>query len=78
MGIILIQVVNPLLGANPQVRAVFPYTPFGGLSALLNSGNRAEDGFTLLPHWGGAVVLALWAFVPATIGVAYTMNRDIT
>lgn len=78
VGIIVIQVVNPLLGAIPKVRVVFPYTPFGGLSALLNSGDRAGDGFTLLPHWGGAVVLALWAFVPAAIGAAYTMNRDIT
>jgi ABC-2 type transport system permease protein len=78
VGIIVIQVVNPLLGAIPKVRAVFPYTPFGGLSALLNSGKRAADGFALLPHWGGAVVLALWAFIPAAIGAAYTMNRDIT
>jgi ABC-2 type transport system permease protein len=78
VGIIVIQVVNPVLAAIPKVRAVFPYTPFGGLSALLNSGDRGGDGFTLLPHWGGAVVLALWAFIPATIGAAYTMNRDIT
>ena len=78
VGIIVIQVVNPLLGAIPKVRAVFPYTPFGGVSALLNSGSRAADGFTLLPHWGGAVVLALWALVPAAIGAAYTMSRDIT
>jgi ABC-2 type transport system permease protein len=78
VGIIAIQVVNPLLGAIPKVRAVFPYTPFGGVSALLNSGERAADGFTLLPHWGGAVVLVLWALVPAAIGAAYTMNRDLT
>lgn len=78
VGIIVIQVVNPLVAAIPKVRAVFPYTPFGGLSALLNSAERAGDGFTLLPHWGGAVVLALWAFIPAAIGAAYTMNRDIT
>ena len=78
VGIIVLQVVNPLLGAIPKVRAVFPYTPFGGLSALLNNGDRASDGFTLLPHWGGAVVVAFWAFIPAAIGAAYTMNRDIT
>lgn len=78
VGIIVIQVVNPLLGAIPKVRAVFPYTPFGGVSALLNTGARAADGFTLLPHWGGAVVLTLWAFIPAAVGAAYTMNRDIT
>ncbi|HJQ43155.1 MAG TPA: ABC transporter permease [Jatrophihabitantaceae bacterium] len=78
VGIIVIQVVNPLIGAIPKVRAVFPYTPFGGLSALLNSEGRGNDGFTLLTHWGGAVVLLLWAFVPAIIGAAYTMNRDIT
>lgn len=78
VGIIVIQVVNPLLAAIPKVRAFFPYTPFGGVSALLNSGDPAGDGFTLLPHWGGAVVLALWAFVPAPVGAAYTMNRDIT
>jgi len=78
VGIIVIQVVNPILGAIPKVRAVFPYTPFGGLSALLNTGGRAADGFTLLPHWGGAVVLALWAFIPAAVGAAYSMNRDIT
>jgi ABC-2 type transport system permease protein len=78
VGIIVIQVVNPLLGAIPKVRAVFPYTPFGGVSALLNSGSRRADGFTLLPHWGGAIVLALWALIPAAVGAAYTMNRDIT
>jgi hypothetical protein len=78
VGIIVIQVVNPLLGAIPKVRVIFPYTPFGGLSALLNNGERAGDGFTLLTHWGGAVVLALWAFIPAIIGAAITMNRDIT
>jgi ABC-2 type transport system permease protein len=77
-GIIVIQIVNPFLAAIPKVRTVFPYTPFGGLSALLNSGERAGDGFTLLTHWGGAVVLALWAFIPAAIGAAFSMNRDIT
>ena len=78
VGIIAVQVVNPIVGAIPKVRTVFPYTPFGGVSALLNSSERKSDGFTLLTHWGGAVVLALWAFIPAIIGAGYTMNRDIT
>jgi hypothetical protein len=32
----------------------------------------------LLPVWGGVVVLLLWAFIPAVLGAAYSMNRDIT
>jgi ABC-2 type transport system permease protein len=27
---------------------------------------------------GGVIVLLLWAFVPAVVGAAFTMNRDIT
>jgi hypothetical protein len=32
----------------------------------------------LLHAPGGVLVLLLWAIVPAVIGAAYTMNRDIT
>ena len=80
VGIILMQVVNPLIAAIPKVRAAFPYTPFGGLSSLLTlkSSDRASDGFTLLSPWGGVVVLLLWAFVPAVLGASITMTRDIT
>ena len=64
VGIIVIQVVNPSWERSRRSEASFRTRRSAGLSALLNSGVRAADGFTLLPHWGGAVVLALWAFIP--------------
>lgn len=79
VGMIVLLVVNNLLLAIPGVKQVFPYTPVGGLAALLTvHGDRTNDGVTLLSPWGGVVVLLLWAFIPAILGASITMTRDIT
>ena len=36
------------------------------------------NGIRLLPVSGGVIMLLLWAFVPAVVGAAFSMNRDIT
>lgn len=79
MGVIFLLVLQNILVAIPGVRSVFPYLPGGGVDAIMLTGSDRTVGVvTLLPTWGGVVVLLLWAFVPALVGAAYTLNRDIT
>lgn len=81
VGIIFLIVLQPLIILIPVVRNAFPYLPTGGIASVLTvSGSRTVDGTSvhLLPLGGGIVVLLLWAFVPAVIGAAFSMNRDIT
>ena len=79
VGVIFLLVINNLLLAIPGIKHVFPYTPVGAVDALFTvTGSREANGVTLLTGGGGVVVLVLWAFVPAVLGAALTMNRDIT
>jgi hypothetical protein len=45
---------------------------------VYSHGARETNGVHVLGFAGGAVVLLLWALVPAAIGAAVTMRRDIT
>ncbi len=80
VGIIFLLVLQNILLAIPGVRQVWPYTPNGATQAILHTTGSTEvvDGVHLLSAAGGVVVLLLWAFVPAILGAAITMNRDIT
>lgn len=79
VGVIFLLVINNLLLAIPWVKYVFPYTPVGAVDSLFTvTGSREANDVTLLTGYGGAIVLVLWAFVPALLGAALSMNRDIT
>jgi ABC-2 type transport system permease protein len=79
VGVIFLLVINNLFVAIPGVKYIYPFTPVGALDAILTlTGDRIENGVTILPAAGGFVVLVLWAFIPAIIGAMFTLNRDIT
>jgi ABC-type transport system involved in multi-copper enzyme maturation permease subunit len=80
VGIIFLLVLENILLAIPVVKHAWPYTPEGAKQAVLyTQGDKTPvDGVTLLGTWPGVLVLLLWAFVPAIIGAAFSMNRDIT
>jgi ABC-2 type transport system permease protein len=80
VGIVFLLVLENILLAIPVVKHAWPYTPEGAKAAILytNGDNSPVDGVTLLGTWTGVLVLLLWSFVPAVIGAAISMNRDIT
>jgi hypothetical protein len=80
VGIVFLVVLENVLLAIPVVKKAWPYTPNGGTQAILytNGDTTPVSGVHLLGTWSGVVVLLLWAFVPAVIGAAFSMNRDIT
>ena len=68
-----------IIATIPAIRAVWPYTPAGATIAILCPFEEATgDDPHLLHAPGGVLVLLLWALIPAAIGAAYAMNRDIT
>lgn len=79
VGVIFLLVLQNVLIAIPVVKHAYPFTPGGATNSLFTiSGSRSVNGVHLLAPVGGVVVLLLWAFVPAILGAAITMNRDIT
>ncbi|MEP7178516.1 MAG: ABC transporter permease [Pseudonocardiales bacterium] len=80
LGLVFLLVIDNLIGAIPGVRAAFPYTPEGAMLSILypSGGESHPDGVTLLSWPGGITVLLLWALVPAAMGAALTLSRDIT
>ena len=79
VGLVFLLVINNVLGAIPGVKYAFPYTPEGAMIAILYPvGNNGPEGVELLSTAGGVVVLALWALIPAALGAAVTLTRDIT
>jgi ABC-2 type transport system permease protein len=80
VGIVFLVLIENILLAIPGVKKVWPYTPNGGTQAILytNGDKTPVSGVHLLSTGGGVLVLLLWAFVPAIVGAAFTMNRDIT
>jgi len=80
LGLVFLLVINNLIAAIPGVRAAFPYTPIGAMISVIYppGGDSDPEGITLLSRPGGIVVLLLWALVPAVMGAALTLNRDIT
>jgi ABC-2 type transport system permease protein len=79
VGIIFLLVLENIVLAIPVVKHVWPYTPEGAkLAVLYTNGDRTVNDVAFLGTGAGVVVLLLWAFVPAIVGAAYSMNRDIT
>ncbi len=79
VGLVFLLVINNLLGAIPGVKSAFPYTPEGAMIAIIYpAGNNGPEGVDLLSTVGGVIVLMLWALIPAALGAAVTLNRDIT
>jgi ABC-2 type transport system permease protein len=78
VGVIFLLILENILLAIPGVRHAWPYLPAGAVAAILSHAREEQDVVTILTPLGGVIVLVLWAFVPAIIGAAFTMNRDIT
>jgi ABC-2 type transport system permease protein len=79
VGIVFLVIIENILLAIPVVKHAWPYTPNGGTQAILYThGDKEVNDVTLLSTGGGVAVLLLWAFVPAIVGAAFSMNRDIT
>jgi ABC-type transport system involved in multi-copper enzyme maturation permease subunit len=80
VGVIFLLVLENIIAAIPGVRHVYPYLPGAAARAIADVNARQSDfgGVHLLTVTGGVIVLLLWAFVPAIVGAAFSMNRDIT
>jgi hypothetical protein len=78
VGVIFLLVLQGILAIIPKVRVIYPYLPGGAVNAILPSDTSALHDVHLLSFAGGVLVLLLWAFVPAVVGAAVTLNRDIT
>lgn len=79
VGVIWLLILNNVVAVIPGVRVVYPYTPGGGVASIFASADSAPpDGVHLLPFGGGVGVLLAYAIVPAVLGAALTLNRDIT
>ena len=80
VGVIFLVVLQNILVAIPGVKHVYPYLPGGAAAAIATvpGTDRSVNGVELLSGTAGVIVLVLWAIVPAVIGAAFTLNRDIT
>ena len=80
VGAIFLLVLENILRAIPGVRHAYPYMPGAAARSIADVAARQDTfgGVHLLSVTGGVIVLLLWAFVPAIIGAAFSMNRDIT
>lgn len=78
-GLVFLLVLQNIIAAIPGVRGAWAYTPSGATIAILYPYERAGgDDVQLLHAPAGVAVLLLWALIPAAVGAAYSMNRDIT
>jgi hypothetical protein len=79
LGLVFLLLINNLLAAIPGVKSAFPYTPEGAMIGIIYpGGNNGPEGVDLLSTGGSVIVLMLWALIPAALGAAVTLNRDIT
>lgn len=80
VGVIFLLVLEQIMVAIPGVKHVYPYLPGPAARSIADVTARDEsiNGVHLLSTGGGVIVLLLWAFIPAIIGAAFSMNRDIT
>ena len=79
LGLVFLLLINNLIGAIPGVWHAFPYTPEGAMLSILYPGsNNGPDGVDQLSTAGGVGVLVLWALIPAALGAAISLKRDIT
>ena len=79
VGLIFFVVLQGIISSIPKVKRAYPYLPEGAIRSIVeNNADTSLSDLHLLSPAGGVVVLVLWAFIPAIVGAAYTMNRDIT
>jgi hypothetical protein len=79
LGILFLLIIEHIFVAIPVVKNIWPYLPDPAAQAILHTtGDDFVNGVHLLSTWGGVAVLLCWAFVPALVGAAFSMNRDIT
>ena len=79
VGVIFLLVLENILIAIPGVKHAYPYLPGGATQAIMHTnGDSSFNGVHLLSTGGGVATLLAWAFIPAIVGAAFTMNRDIT
>jgi ABC-2 type transport system permease protein len=80
VGIAFAVLAGPLLALALQAAhlgAVAQYLPNQASAALVQGTNGGIEQ-TLLPWWGGALVLLAYAVVFAALGAALTTRRDVT
>jgi ABC-2 type transport system permease protein len=79
VGVVFLLVIQNILPAIPGLKYAFPYMPGGAVAAIFTVvGSRDVNGATLFSPAVGVLLLLLWAFVPAILGAAFSLNRDIT
>jgi ABC-type transport system involved in multi-copper enzyme maturation permease subunit len=80
VGLLFLLVLENLTRLIPGVRHAWPYLPGGAAAAIQHTtgSKHVIDGVYLTSTWVGVLVLVLWAVIPAIVGAAFTMNRDIT
>ena len=78
VGLVFLLVIENIVGAIPKVKNVFPYLPVGAVTEFLYPPSDLPDDVPLISATGGFLVLLAWGLVPAAIGAASTMRRDIT
>jgi ABC-type transport system involved in multi-copper enzyme maturation permease subunit len=74
-------IVEPLIGFALQqldVGDVAKFLPTAATNAVVEPARQEGVDLTLLPWWGGALVLLAYALGSAAIGAALTLRRDIT
>ena len=79
VGLVFLLALENILAAIPTVRNAYPYLPGGAMQGVLYPPDKAgPDGVDLFGTTGSLLVLLAWALIPALIGAAYTLTRDIT
>lgn len=79
VGLIFLLAVENIILAIPGLKNAWPYTISGATTAILHThGPATANNVHLVGVPVGVIILLLWAFVPAILGAAFTLNRDIT
>jgi ABC-type transport system involved in multi-copper enzyme maturation permease subunit len=80
VGIIFLLVLQNVVLAIPVVKYAYLGLPGGAVTSILRTTESSEiaNGVHVTSTGIGVLVLILWAFIPAVLGAAFTMNRDIT
>jgi len=79
VGLVFLLALENILVAIPKVRNAYPYLPGGAMQGVLYPADEpGPDGVDLFGTTGSLLVLLAWALIPALIGAAYTVTRDIT
>ena len=79
VGLVFLLALENILVAIPKVRNAYPYLPGGAMQGVLYPADEPGlDGVDLFGTTGSLLVLLAWALIPALIGAAYSLTRDIT